>query len=223
MKDNETAAAYPLQWPQGWPRTPTDDRKPGKFGTTSRSEGGWRQSSEITISQAVTRIHKELEMMDGPQRSWRRINGSTVVISTNLRVRKGDGEPVSKQAQPEDPGAAVYFELDGRRQCVPCDSYTKVAQNLAGIAATLEALRALERHGSGLMERAFTGFEALPDPESINWRNVLGYEGDSFEECQRIYRRKASESHPDNGGSESAMAAINVAWSQAKEELKRGT
>lgn len=220
MSDNlESISAYPLQWPQGWPRTDSDSRKYGRFGTKGRSDYGYQTSSDITISQALNRINQELESLDGPGRNWNRVNPDTVVISTNLKVRKGDGQPASSQKQPEDPGAALYFEMDGKRQSIPCDAYTTVAQNLAAIAATLAALRTLERHGSGIMERAFTGFEALPNPDSTSWRDVLGYYGEDLGECKVIYRRKIKESHPDNGGDASAAAAINDAWNQAKAAL----
>ncbi len=33
-------AAYPLQWPAGWPRTQIDDHKPGKFGTRKADLAG---------------------------------------------------------------------------------------------------------------------------------------------------------------------------------------
>lgn len=219
--ENGTAIAYPLQWPTGWPRTESDCRKYGRFNTKSNNSHGWSRSQDITISQAINRIGKEIEAFDGTQRTWERINPNETIISTNLKVRRSDGLPASSQKQPEDPGAAVYFKLDGKHQCIPCDAYTTVAQNLAGVAATLAALRTLERHGSGIMQKAFTGFEALPDPAKLSWREVLGYYGDDRAQCKVIYRVKIKESHPDNGGSASAAAAINKAWDEAKLELPR--
>lgn len=220
-KESDSISAYPLQWPAGWPRTESDSRKYGRFGTKNRGSNNWSSSTDITISQALGRINSEIESLDGPGSSWNRIDPATVVISTNLKVRRSDGLPASSQRAPEDPGAAVYFNMDGKNQSIPCDAYTNVAQNLAGIAATLAALRTLERHGSGIMEKAFTGFEALPNPDKTTWRDVLGYpEGNDLAEVKVIYRAKIRESHPDNGGDASAAAAINVAWDQAQEELK---
>lgn len=221
MTDSKGISAYPLQWPAGWPRTADDDKKFGRFSTKSRNMHGYNASSDITISQALNRINGEIEMLDGSGSNWNRVNPESIVISTNLRVRRADGLPASGQKQPKDTGAALYLEMDGKRQCIPCDSYTQIAQNLAAIAATLAALRTLERHGSGIMEKAFTGFEALPSPASISWRDVLGYYGDDRAECKAIYLRKIRESHPDNGGNETAAAAINAAWQAAKRELSR--
>ncbi|MEQ8409091.1 MAG: J domain-containing protein [Gammaproteobacteria bacterium] len=215
----EGASAYPLQWPAGWPRTRENDRKFGRFNTKGHNSNGWRTTSDITISQALSRINSEIESMDGPGRNWSRVDPDSIVVSTNLRVRKGDGQPASNQTEPQDPGAAVYFLLDGKNQCIPCDSYTKVSQNLAGIAATLSALRALERHGSGLMERAFTGFEALPNPQTTHWRDVLGYQGTNLKEAKAAYLKAARKSHPDHGGNLEQSARVNAAWELCKQEL----
>jgi len=207
--------AYPLQWPDGWPRTPEEDRKFGRFGTKkTRGGSNWASLHDITIAEALRRINSELEALDGPGRNWNRID--MIVISTNLKIRKGDGQPHSSQSAPDDPGAAVYFELDGKRQCVPCDSYTKVAQNLAGIAATISAIRTLERHGSGLMQRAFTGFEALPHQSSGAWWAVLGVSPTANpDEVKDAYKAKRRATHPDReGGSHEAFVQVTEAWNQ---------
>jgi cytochrome c5 len=46
---------------------------------------------------------------------------------------------------------------------IACDSYSTVRANMRAVGATVEALRAIQRHGAtSLLERAFTGFAALP-------------------------------------------------------------
>lgn len=207
--------AYPLQWPIGWPRTKPEDRKEGRFSRKGRSPHGWKTNKPVSIEEAVRRIEDELRAMDGPQRTWTRIDQDQTVISTNLRVRKSDGAPASAQRQPEDPGVAVYFELDGKRQCIPCDAYDDVAQNLAAVAATLNALRTLERHGSGIMERAFTGFEALPHLAKSPWWEVLGLpENAPPDLVKRQYQKLRSEYHPDHGGYEYQFDRIVKAYQQ---------
>ena len=91
------------------------------------------------------------------------------------------------------------------------DCYTKVADNLAAIAATLEAMRAIERPGGAeILDRAFTGFVALPAPEQP-WQ-VLGVPMHaSMAEIETAYRRLAMQHHPDRGGDANAMARINAA------------
>lgn len=208
-----TAQAYPLQWPEGWPRT--TERKPGRF--TKKDYSARRHSQKaVTIAEALKRVKSELEKLDGPGNSWNRIAPDQTIISTNLRVRKSDGMPASGQSEPNDPGVAVYFELDGKRQCIPCDSYTKVAQNLAAVAATLSAIRTLERHGSGIMERAFTGFEALPDQSNGSWWAVLGVNPDApREDVEAAYKALRRSTHPDKPeGSHEAFIAVTAAWNE---------
>ncbi|KVD37855.1 hypothetical protein WJ41_22830 [Burkholderia ubonensis] len=64
-------------------------------------------------------------------------------------------------------GVAVYWETRaGARRVMAIDQYTRVADNLAAVAATLDAMRAIERHGGArILERAFTGFAALAAAE----------------------------------------------------------
>jgi hypothetical protein len=44
----------------------------------------------------------------------RRLGGDNAILSTNIKLRV-DGLPYSNQAQPNDTGAAVYFNLKGNR------------------------------------------------------------------------------------------------------------
>lgn len=143
------------------------------------------------------------------------------IISTNIEPRL-DGLPRSGQAQPKDPGAAVYWKIrsDKTHKVMAIDLYDCVADNLAAIAATLDAMRAIERHGGAMiLERAFMGFVALPEPN--NWRHILGLteETATFEKAEAAYKRLAKTRHPDHGGSHDQMATINMAFEQAKREL----
>lgn len=210
---SEHISAYPLSWPPGWPRTEHYDRVYGRFSTKDRS-GQWPRTKDITLAQARKRVQEELERFDGHQRNWERIDPDHTVLSTNLALRL-DGLPRSGQNQPEDPGAVLYFELDGKRQCIPCDQYLHVEQNIAAIAATLSALRTLERHGSGIMERAFTGFTALPPPMAgkAPWYSVLGVDPDAPRDVvERAYKKRRSIAHSDKGGHDDSFDQVQKAW-----------
>jgi DnaJ-domain-containing protein 1 len=95
------------------------------------------------------------------------------------------------------------------------DCYDHPADNLAAIAATLHAMRAIERHGGALiLERAFTGFMALPDPSQ--WCHVLALSPTATEEEIRRKRNElAKQHHPDAGGSLARMTEINTAYDSA--------
>jgi hypothetical protein len=96
-----------------------------------------------------------------------------------------------------------------------CDKWRTVQDNMRAIQRTIEAIRGIERWGaSEMMERAFAAFEALPPPKSC-W-DILGVRpGSPRDEIEAAYRAKAKRTHPDAGGSTTAMADLNRARSEA--------
>lgn len=212
--------AYPLAWPVGWKRTQPGDRVPGHFGTRKASmPGGYKMLRDITIAEATDRLLSEMIRMGIPR--------NDIVVSTNLVLRM-DGLPRSEQRAPADPGAAVYWRDGAHQRCMAIDRYRSVEDNLAAIAATIEAMRAIERHGGAvILDRAFAGFAALPAPGARSWREVLGFMNEdrpSLAAVKERYRRIASESHPDKhpDDPEAArrMVDINRAWEEAQEALR---
>lgn len=211
-------AAYPLQWPAGWPRTNAYSRKDATFSKQERQYrdgNAYTSKRDLTVFDGVERVLKALALMG--------IDRQDVVVSTNVRTRL-DGLPRSGEPKPDDCGVAVYWETRKQeRRVMAIDRYTEVADNLAAIALTLDAMRAIERHGGAqILDRAFTGFVALPAPgESKHWRDVLGV----GKECDRVgvkaaFRALASKAHPDRpGGSHEAMAELNRALEQAEAEF----
>jgi len=204
--------AYPLHWPEGWPRTPSHERKVGSFGTTERKSnaggGSWLTKKAISIEAAVKRVRYELERLGVDARD-------DSIVSTNLRLNMA-GFPRGGQGEPADPGVAVYWRKAGApMRVIAIDAYTRVADNIAAIAATLEAMRAIDRHGGAeILDRAFTGFTALPAPKTC-W-DILGIKpGSSRNVIEAAWRAKARFAHPDAGGSTSAMAELNRARDEA--------
>lgn len=205
-----TISASPLTWPEGWPRTKSWARSSGKFKSQGR---------QLSVAEAVSRVREELKKMG--------LKDDDIIVSTNLRLRL-DGLPRSDQPEPGDTGAAVYWETKKGNKVMAIDRYYRVADNLAAIAATLEAMRAIERHGGAeILDRAFTGFTALPAPATSNWRTVLdllGWPADKLtaDDIQRAYRQAASKAHPDkDGGSTEAMQRVNAARDAALKEIQQ--
>lgn len=207
--------AYPLCWPAGYGRRPADKRAFGRFRTRHEERGAYgtySRNRRVTVAEARDRLQDELD----------RIGARDVVLSSNLELRS-DGMPRSGQKDPEDPGVAVYFRLKGRPVAMPCDTYTDVAQNIAALAAHIEATRAIERHGVASIEAMFTGFMAIRAPGPKPWREVLGFPPDARPprvEIETKRRTLARQHHPDAGGSDDAMAEINAAVDRAMEELE---
>jgi hypothetical protein len=126
-------------------------------------------------------------------------------------------------AQPADPGAAVYFKFKGRAIVLACDTYRTVTDNIAAIAAHIEALRRIERYGVGRIEQALAGYRALPADSAADWRQVFGFPAGSrpiLADVKARYLERAKADHPDKGGSEVAFAHIGRALEFANEELK---
>lgn len=219
----EATPAYPLCWPAGWRRTPVDERERARFNKRvpqyrQVQEGGltfnkhtYDRKEGLSIAEATQRVLEELQRMG--------IERDDVVISSNLRLRL-DGLPASQQRAPEDCGVAVYWRSGAGTRCMGIDRYDRVQDNLAAIAATLDAMRAIERHGGAtILDRAFQGFVALPAPTA--WWQTLKLKGPSVTrgDVESAYRKLAMEHHPDRGGDAASMADINRARDQGLEAL----
>lgn len=205
---------YPLTWPTGWKRTPAVARTLARFGrselqhSTSIPGNSWRCKRELTVSQAIDRLLDELA----------RLGARDVVISTNLQVRL-DGLPRSGQSTPADVGVAAYFTLERADRCLACDRWTRVADNLAALAAHVSALRGIDRWGVGTVDQAFTGYIALP-PAPEDWVAALGVSRDAtLDEVNAAFRRLALVTHPDSGGSHDDMIRLKAARDAARRAL----
>lgn len=215
--------AYPLTWPEGWPRTSPENRAYARF--SSKRNGNSYGSRNLTVSEGARRVLSEIKLFSRIGQPWF-IDPESVIISTNLLVRL-DGLPRSGQRDPSDPGVAVYWtESRNTKRVMAIDRYTRVADNLAAVAATLDAMRAIERHGGAkILERAFTGFTALPAPGQTSqrtWRQVFGFSGGEPVDLVLLrerFRTLAAEHHPDRGGSAALMSELNVTFEQAKKEI----
>jgi len=203
---SEAIQAFPLQWPVGWRRTPSYQRTSAKFRRKSSSH-----DDRLNVGQGAERVYRELRAMG--------IAESKIIISSDLRLRL-DGKPYADQATGRmDPGVAVYWSDGNQQRCMAVDRYDRIADNLAAVAATIEAMRSIERHGGAtILDRAFQGFTALPAPES--WWQVLGLKGPnaSRADIEQAHRRLIMDHHPDRpGGDVEKAARINRARDQGLE------
>ena len=194
-----TEQAYPLSWPDGWPRTPYGRRGPSRFGKNL----GARE---------IEKLQNKLRLLDT----------RNVVISSNVPLRQ-DGLPYASQAgkRCDDPGVAVYFTLKGKALSMARDRYHTPWENIRSLILAINAIRSIERHGgSTMMERAFAGFAAIAPPDwKKPWREVFGLKPDWRGDIGALYREKARNRHPDAGGSDTLMSELNVAYAEAKREL----
>jgi hypothetical protein len=209
----QTPTRCPLAWPASWQRTPPAGREHARFRNPKRS---WSQGQSLTVAEGLDRLQTELDRLG--------VADGDVIVSTNL-VTRLDGLPRSGQGEPQDPGVAVYFRLHLQDRCLACDRYRRVADNMAAIAAHIDALRAIERYGVGTMDQAFAGYTALPMPaaDAVAWWDVLRLDRATATRAtiEAAFRSLAVTHHPDAGGSHDAMVKLSQARDAALREVSR--
>jgi len=194
----DSTRSYPLYWPEGWPRTGQYQAKRARFGDHSVLEGRNVLANQVHL-----------------------FGGSELIISSNLELRL-DGNPRSNQKQPADRGVAVFFKRNKQDVALACDVYTTVEDNLWALCRTLDALRQIERDGSpSLINRAFKGFAALPDPDAREWWDVLHVARTAGnDEIKHAYFSLARKYHPDtgeNGGDPELFDQARKAYDAARQ------
>jgi hypothetical protein len=193
-------APYPLQWPEGWPRT----RHPA--------------AARFKVSSFAYARDRVLQQV-------RQLGGTRGVITSNLPTRL-DGLPYANASEPADRGIAVYWVEQGRERVMACDRWRSTRDNLHAIELSLDALRGLARWGSSaIVERAFAGFAALPPSGEHDWRVVFGWVGIPraelcLDDLKHRFRELAAAAHPDRGGDDHQMQRLNAAYAAAKLELE---
>lgn len=184
--------AYPLSWPTGWPRESYPDV--ARFDTP--------------LPTAAAGLAWELE----------RMGATDVVISSNGELLR-NGLFRANQPRLDDTGVAVYFTLNGRQSCIPCDRWKRLQDNVQAVRLMVGALRGLDRWGQvGVVSAAFAGFEALAagGRSGEAWWDVLGVAPNAARtEIDAAYRRLARIHHPDVGGDETEMQRISAAYEEA--------
>lgn len=202
--------AYPLAWPNGRPRT------------TSRKSALWRSGGRpLTLTDARRRLREQLEALTPLGRNYR---ADELQLSTNIRFTASGARDMNvSRRDPVDVGVAFYFRLDGKPHVLACDRWDTVQDNIAAIAAHIEALRGQERWGVADLAQAFAGHVALPPPSAApeQWWEVLDLPSSraTRADIDRQYRFLAMSAHPDKGGSHAAMARLNAARTAGLEAI----
>lgn len=191
------AESFPLHWPIGYKRT--QHRQPSKF----------KQTMPDKIQEL---LYDELG----------RLKAKSIVVSSNAPLRR-DGRLYTEYLlkKIEDPGIAIYFKYHEQDVVMCCDQYEYPWENMYALAKGIEAIRSLNRWGvSEFIKRAFTGFNALPEPMTasqvnMKWYEVLGVAKDADkDEIKKAYRLLAQVHHPDSGGSSGQFEKITKAYQE---------
>ena len=194
-----------MKWSPGWPRVTHPLSWPlGWKRTAVRHRTDGAKFGQVTLAGAIRKLADETRLL-GAQ-------GAAVSCNSSDRP---------------DPGVAFYFTRNGQPLVLACDRHNNQAANCRSIGLNIAAVRTLERHGGiALVDRALSGFAALPPPSNTarrDWREVLGLRPDQdvdAETVERAFRARALRAHPDKGGSDEAMAELNAARARALDELR---
>lgn len=186
-----TIPSYPLQWPLGVART----------GVGKHARSPFRTQYQKAVANVVDSL-----------RGFQKDSGLRIdhpVISSNVdllgRVQGGDS------------GVAVWFMMDGQWVAFGVDRFPDVASNVQAVHHIIEARRVELRYGGlAIVRQTFQAFKALPAPQGSHWSDVLGLpRSASTAQIREAFRAKARTAHPDKGGSDAAMAALNAAHDAA--------
>lgn len=195
--------SYPLKWPLGRERTSSWQRKPAPFKTTP--------------GRARDELLAELK----------RMGATNVVISSNVETYTRGGQTImyaNQTASKEDPGVAIYFTWKGDQYSLACDKWNNVTDNLQALNKTVDAIRGVERWGTGeMMKAAFAGFKELPEMniKVETWWETLGiYPLAKENEIREAYRRKVMIVHPDKGGTTDLFNKVKNAYELGLSQLK---
>lgn len=198
MNQSAIIEAYPLTWPIGYKRTDKHRRKDSRF--------------QQTPEAAQTFLRTEVS----------RLPGKNLIVSTNIPLRK-DGYLYADmmKSKIDDPGAAIYFEYKAKQISMCCDQYERPWENIYALGKGIESLRGMDRWGvSDFLERAFTGFAALPEVITLNQKSIwqilgLNEKPGSAIIVHQAYKQQSKKVHPDTGGSVEAFHELQVAYEQA--------
>jgi hypothetical protein len=192
--------SFPLQWPLGRGKTTSYQRRDAAFKTS--------------MGKAREELLRQLKLL----------GARNVVISSNIATYIRAGQEymyVDQRKSMDEPGVAVYYSWKNEQYALACDRWKTVADNLQALNKTVEAIRGLERWGTGeMVKAAFMGFKELPaqtQAEVSIWDTLeLRVKPQSPDVVRDAFRRLSKIRHPDvPGGSTVAFQKLNDAYQKA--------
>lgn len=180
--------------------------------------------------KSATYRAKYKQTLDLLERELRAVGAKQITIEaffTPPQIRN-DGWPRA-DARPSQPGVVLHFQTRRGPMIFPSDKFNSWEDNLRAIGLTLEALRAVERHGATFDGQQYTGWAALPkskgDDELRLAASVLLKAAEwaertiKKESFDRIWKAAVMKAHPDQGGSNERFNEVIAARDLIREKM----
>ncbi|WP_232688028.1 J domain-containing protein [Halobacterium zhouii] len=186
-----------VDWPRGFPRTGAGDRERNN-------------SFRVSLATAFDDLETELNRLGVDEDGYR--------YSFDAQQRQTDQRPYAR-ANPDDPGFALRWKMDGAQYAVACDAYTALRDNVRAIGLYLREKRKMEKRPVETGESEFANARLPPADKDIVVANsvrgahdVLNVAPDaSDDEVRAAYRERVKDAHPDNGGSDREFQRVRDA------------
>ncbi len=183
--------AYPLQWPEGWPRIAENARHTSRFKTT--------------LPAALAKLEDEVRMLPG----------RGLVLSSNytLGIKNPRDPGVVAYFTHDSVALAVpcdrWTKIEDNVQAIALTIEAMRGMNRWGAKHMIKA-----------MFTGFKMLPAPESSQPLNWWQILGVTQTSpWSEIIHAYREKAMRCHPDVGGSNELMQQLNEALHRAKKAV----
>jgi hypothetical protein len=135
---------------------------------TFRPLAAWPGKATVSRKRAPFRIGYA-ERLNLLEHELTKLSAKDIIIQAQFEPKdiRNDGWPRSS-ARPKGPAIIVSFKGTKGPLAFPCDRYDSWEDNLYAIALSLEALRAVDRHGVTQNAEQYRGWTQLPAPAAHN-------------------------------------------------------
>lgn len=215
-----------------WPGEQTPERRTSLFSRAVTAGKPTYEGGSGTYTRRVSGVDWDKTVRD-LERELDHLEATGIVLQMNVVQRdiRGDGW-IRANARPEHPGVIISFTSRTLGPLsYPCDTYDDWQANVRAIMLSLEALRAVDRHGVTKRGEQYQGFTQIgagklimtPQLAAEILTDVENLGGDPTDllaaavAVKYTYREAVKKAHPDAGGSAETFQRVQ----EAKEVLDR--
>jgi hypothetical protein len=185
--------AYPLQWPKGWPRTPTFERE-----SSARFQ-------RVTLAGALNGLQNEVRLL----------GGADLILSSNYTLGNTNPKECGVVAH------FTYEKRQVAIPCDRWDKIEGNVRAIALTIEAMRGME--RWGAKSMIAAMFQGFTALNERTGKSHWDVLGLKPEpqpTEKQIMDAYRKLAQTAHPDKGGSSEAFSRLGNAKDTALASIK---